>query len=157
MVKLVEYIRNKYDADDEDYGMIIQCKPRLDQLRVVSVSGTKMTEVGDDVGSVCPSIQEIDLAGTWITDWNEIIKLCSQLPKLGYIDLRSLKFDTSTIQFNGDEFSNIESLIITGTNIPPEFLHILSQTFPGLRNLVADKNSYQNLDDVFISGFQNLV
>ncbi|KAK3725111.1 hypothetical protein LTR37_000622 [Vermiconidia calcicola] len=104
------------------------------------------SEDGDDaIATLCASITELDLSANLFETFDEVVDLCSRLPKLLVLTLDGNRFSVDT-ERKYPPLPAVQSLSLSETLLSAEEVNsLISHSFPSLRSLTLAKNEYSGL------------
>lgn len=109
MPSLLEAIEQKYgteafsdeDEDDEELGISVAIfvprrPPRtcIPSLLVLNNCDIATAGEGDELTDKCACVEELDLAANKLSEWEEVLGILKQMPKLKFVNLSFNKLST---------------------------------------------------------------
>ncbi|PIK49322.1 hypothetical protein BSL78_13781, partial [Apostichopus japonicus] len=154
-----EALREKYCVDDENeenfVHMIIFSRPRriscsaeLEYLTNVVLSSTNIDSVDvahDSISSLCPNVVDLDLSQNLLSNWSDVMKIISSLPKLKFFNLTGNRFRpfNNVISWpEGRPKSCLENLVLNYTGATWRDAIAVGYVLPNLKELHLCQNEY---------------
>ena len=163
MTTFLQLMREKYEAPDEEDPegecmVLVKHRPTIKQLRLASLEASQLKSAGPpgQIGNNCSEIRELDISYSKIQDFEEILKICRELPKLSYLSISGLFLDEHSIVPTGEKFENIEHLLISETFKYADQLTIVSNIFPAVEQLTSLSSAMIGLEGIFPANFTNV-
>ncbi|XP_078380713.1 tubulin-specific chaperone cofactor E-like protein [Oculina patagonica] len=126
------------------------------QKRIVTLDGHGINCAGPvgEIASICPNVEELDLAKNDLSDFREVFQIISQLQKLEFLNLSenylSQRIDDLT-PFMGEHckesLASIKKLILNNTAMPLETVYSLLNCLTGVQDLYLSLNGYESIPD----------
>lgn len=71
------------------FGAIAHKQSQLEKLTVVDVSEEMVARAGEDgeIARACPNIQELDIGSNLLATWEELARICRQMPRLRHLNM----------------------------------------------------------------------
>ncbi|XP_008306966.1 tubulin folding cofactor E-like a isoform X2 [Cynoglossus semilaevis] len=159
----VEVISEKYSPENFPYrrgpgmGVVVvpaggpQGSPMKDRLNMPSIlvlNGCGINRAGDqaEIAAFCAHVIELDLSHNKLQDWQEISKIISSIPNLGFLNLSSNPLAGATLEPHWAEpFSRVRRLVLNNTQVSWDTVLLLTREIPDLEELFLCLNEYSSV------------
>jgi hypothetical protein len=148
---------NEETARAKGIEIYIKHKPTLSTLTLAALNNTSLSSAGPigEISASCPNIQELDISNTKITNWEDLLQIVSELKSLTYLKISGLRLDPDTFT-SAKACVNLTSLSMSGNTFSIDQLKCMSDSFPGVENLVLKECILPQLDSIFQNFFSNV-
>ncbi|XP_028407630.1 tubulin-specific chaperone E-like [Dendronephthya gigantea] len=124
---------------------------KLKRLERVSLRGTNVSrgpEDGKSLSLVAPNIVELDLSNTLLCEWQEVVRIVTDLPCLIQLDISGLHLKPSSFDLSEKEKSPklaLKTLVVNYMQLDWQDILTLTTTFSGLQEVHASFNNINSL------------
>ena len=124
---------------------------KLKRLERVSLRGTNVSHGSTDgksLSSVAPNIVGLDLSNTLLCDWQEVVKIVTELPHLTELDVSGLHLKDTSFTLDESKLQTLplKTLVVNYMNLNWLQVLVLSSFFSGLQELHASFNNIHSLE-----------
>ncbi|XP_013411903.1 tubulin-specific chaperone cofactor E-like protein isoform X1 [Lingula anatina] len=117
--------------------------------RQLAMNYHSITHAGneEEIANLCDKVTELDIANNCISDWKEIFKMMSVMPKI-----ESINFSCNPLMAEIDDevgnqsFPNIKRLILNKTGAAWSTVEVLLKIMPSVEELHLSLNDYTEVD-----------
>ncbi|XP_024534249.1 tubulin-folding cofactor E [Selaginella moellendorffii] len=131
---------------------------KLNELRAASLVFAGVSSLGPpgEISSSAPNIEELDLTGNLISDWNFVTCLCEELPRLRAVDLSYNRIDIRPEMPRPP--LNLRTVVLNYCSLSWEQVDMLSKSLPFVEELHLRHNNIRLLQTSgeAVEGFEEL-
>eukprot|EP01006_Ploeotia_vitrea_P020093 TRINITY_DN52342_c0_g1_i1.p1 TRINITY_DN52342_c0_g1~~TRINITY_DN52342_c0_g1_i1.p1 ORF type:complete len:497 (+),score=66.54 TRINITY_DN52342_c0_g1_i1:19-1509(+) len=127
----------------------------LARLRIISLRDEGVGLAGEpgEIAALTPNLMELDLSYSNIDNWQTVLDICKQLPRLRILDVSCNKF---TMPDSMEGCTNVARLVLNKTETTWDNLLQLSPFFPQLQELHFEGNQVSEITTPTEPHFPNL-
>ena len=126
---------------------------KLRRLERVSLRGTNVScgpDDGKSLSLVAPNIVELDLSNTLLCEWQEVVRIVTELPVLTQLDISGLHLKPSSLNLDIVEKEKspklaLKTLVVNYMQLDWQDILTLTTTFEGLQEVHASFNNISSL------------
>lgn len=122
----------------------------------LSLNGCAIKYSGPEkkIAQVCRNVEQLDLASNNFRNFDEILRIVKQMPKLRFLNLSENDLSHSHKKYlhcyyydpKPLKLTNMTSLVLNNTKVPFSIVHFLLDSMPNLCDLHLSLNNYSKLD-----------
>ncbi|KAG0628577.1 hypothetical protein M758_1G036700 [Ceratodon purpureus] len=133
----------------------------LENLKVATLIYAAVCSAGPQgqLRAACPKINELDLTGNLLPDWDEVARICEELPELQMLDLSSSRITLSPVSVL-PAISNLTTLVLNSCALKWKQVDILKASLPCIEELSLCRNDMQTIEvdanELYVRGFESL-
>lgn len=163
MPTLVEALEQKYgessaesDGSEEEEGISVSIYvPSKSQRTAVPsllvLNDCDITSAGERQSLIakCSAVEELDLAKNKLKDWEEVLGILKQMPRLKFVNLSFNRLSSPLTQCELDQnfkWQQLRNLVLNSTNVDWKSVQQMLDCLPKLEELHLSLNEYEHVD-----------
>ncbi|XP_011503060.1 PREDICTED: tubulin-specific chaperone E [Ceratosolen solmsi marchali] len=133
------------------FSKVNKKQSQFDQLKIVCLYNECISNAGipNELATLCPQIEDIDLSHNLISSWKVITEICIQLRALKQLNVSDNNLPAEmNMELYGDAFLNLRQLMLVKMNYNWLAVTKCLMAFPSIQELLVSYNVIETLSDI---------